>query len=539
MTNKEIRKTLLEMDKATDCKYDLTSLYEACKWDKKEDKDQLVKYIGNADPKKMNDFLSNQFDSSSASATLSECSSMPSNDLTEEEMKGMIDDVNNGEDHNPDVTMKKQFNERFMDLQGTVEDNIKLGSTVMGALGNMGLLASDDGEREDCEDDQETLNEKDESVNLPEYVTLHYDDLEVIDYVIPATWEEPEDVELTTIEYDYDADIDEVIDFLWWTMEDEDHPLMTAADGSDDPKAFAKLKQHIRDHIEEFVEQYKDKILEHFREAAENDANNYFGTGYRDYQRAEYFADQERDYDESLKEDWRDGTFTQKDYDEWEQKMMDRIWATEHSCLKVLKSHPEFKDQIKAFIVNARNTFANLLTSEKELVEGWFSDDDVEDDYEHTNLYGGDPMYCKHCGTKLIYDDGYPVCPECNKESAHRELSEQVNTVYYPVSFVGMRNIVGNEYANVEDAIVEAKANGYTHIAKETAQSSTDANPDRDYFKVADAERWFKKYVDVQKFSDVDKQEAFLKNHADYDGGMGELGPIAYKVSNAPHWRVR
>ena len=52
----------------------------------------------------------------------------------------------------------------------------------------------------------------------------------------------------------------------------------------------------------------------------------------------------------------------------------------------------------------------------KRLTEGHFSDDDVEDDIEHANLYGGDTMYCRDCGTKKKWDDGYSYCPKCNNE---------------------------------------------------------------------------------------------------------------------------
>lgn len=47
------------------------------------------------------------------------------------------------------------------------------------------------------------------------------------------------------------------------------------------------------------------------------------------------------------------------------------------------------------------------------------SDDIVNYDKYHTNLYGGDPEYCYNCGSKLIYDNDIDnfICPECiNKE---------------------------------------------------------------------------------------------------------------------------
>lgn len=45
-----------------------------------------------------------------------------------------------------------------------------------------------------------------------------------------------------------------------------------------------------------------------------------------------------------------------------------------------------------------------------------FSDDDVEDDYWHSQVYGGDSRYCNSCGSVKKYDeDGFSFCPECNR----------------------------------------------------------------------------------------------------------------------------
>lgn len=62
------------------------------------------------------------------------------------------------------------------------------------------------------------------------------------------------------------------------------------------------------------------------------------------------------------------------------------------------------------------NNLANESLSKQTLDEGWFSDDDFEDDMMHTDIYGGDPMYCRRCGGKLDYSDGdgYGFCPDCD-----------------------------------------------------------------------------------------------------------------------------
>ncbi len=57
MKRVNIRESLLEIDRATDCQYDLTSLYEACKLDD-EDKKKMVQYIeAHEEPAEMGKFL--------------------------------------------------------------------------------------------------------------------------------------------------------------------------------------------------------------------------------------------------------------------------------------------------------------------------------------------------------------------------------------------------------------------------------------------------------------------------------------------------
>ena len=57
-----IREALLELDRKTDARYDLTTLYEACKLDD-DDKQKLVKYIDAYDhPATINKFLSSKCD---------------------------------------------------------------------------------------------------------------------------------------------------------------------------------------------------------------------------------------------------------------------------------------------------------------------------------------------------------------------------------------------------------------------------------------------------------------------------------------------
>lgn len=48
--------------------------------------------------------------------------------------------------------------------------------------------------------------------------------------------------------------------------------------------------------------------------------------------------------------------------------------------------------------------------------------DDVEADYAHASLYGGDLTYCKHCGTRLERNEWGGYCPECDKDDIDQTL---------------------------------------------------------------------------------------------------------------------
>ena len=77
-----IKKSLLEMDKATDCKYDLTTLYESCNLDEKKKK-ELVKYVDAFDIDATNRFLSNEASNQGLMEEVAD-------DLTDEEVSKML-----------------------------------------------------------------------------------------------------------------------------------------------------------------------------------------------------------------------------------------------------------------------------------------------------------------------------------------------------------------------------------------------------------------------------------------------------------------
>ena len=86
-----IRESLLALDKKTSGKYELTTLYEACKLDEK-DKEQLVKYIDTKEPP----FMIGQFLTDKCAGCLGEA---VEDDATEADKMKFIDDINDGADH--------------------------------------------------------------------------------------------------------------------------------------------------------------------------------------------------------------------------------------------------------------------------------------------------------------------------------------------------------------------------------------------------------------------------------------------------------
>lgn len=77
-----IREALLDMDRATDCEFDLTSLYEACCLDDKK-KEKLVQYIDAYDIDATNKFLSNE-------ATSQGLMEEVADDLSDDELKDIM-----------------------------------------------------------------------------------------------------------------------------------------------------------------------------------------------------------------------------------------------------------------------------------------------------------------------------------------------------------------------------------------------------------------------------------------------------------------
>lgn len=105
-----IREALLELDRKTDARYDLTTLYEACKLDD-EDKQQLVKYIDAYDhPATINKFLSSKCDAITEALGDDDVSDMK-----------IIDEINDGGDHTLWSLMNK-FEDEDLQLKDLTED---------------------------------------------------------------------------------------------------------------------------------------------------------------------------------------------------------------------------------------------------------------------------------------------------------------------------------------------------------------------------------------------------------------------------------
>lgn len=105
-----IREALLELDRKTDARYDLTTLYEACKLDD-DDKQKLVKYIDAYDhPATINKFLSSKCDAITEALGDDDVSDMK-----------VIDEINDGGDRTLWSLMNK-FEDEDLQLKDLTED---------------------------------------------------------------------------------------------------------------------------------------------------------------------------------------------------------------------------------------------------------------------------------------------------------------------------------------------------------------------------------------------------------------------------------
>lgn len=105
-----IREALLELDRKTDARYDLTTLYEACKLDD-DDKQKLVKYIDAYDhPATINKFLSSKCDAITEALGDDDVSDMK-----------LIDEINDGGDRTLWNLMDK-FEDEDLQLKELKED---------------------------------------------------------------------------------------------------------------------------------------------------------------------------------------------------------------------------------------------------------------------------------------------------------------------------------------------------------------------------------------------------------------------------------
>ena len=105
-----IREALLELDRKTDARYDLTTLYEACKLDD-DDKQKLVKYIDAYDhPATINKFLSSKCDAITEALGDDDVSDMK-----------IIDEINDGGDQTLWSLMNK-FEDEDLQLKELTED---------------------------------------------------------------------------------------------------------------------------------------------------------------------------------------------------------------------------------------------------------------------------------------------------------------------------------------------------------------------------------------------------------------------------------
>lgn len=151
------------------------------------------------------------------------------------------------------------------------------------------------------------------------------------------------------------------------------------------------------------------------------------------------------------------------------------------SKLAAAKPQDEIDESVKEKPAEEELVESIKPTDKRTLDEGWFSDDDFEDDMMHTDIYGGDSMYCRDCGSKLDYSngDGYGFCPKCDPQDELEYVGEEsivegagevdlidaldIDTARFYV-YDAEDNIVSDPFEWFNDAIDFADENNYPTV---------------------------------------------------------------------------
>lgn len=101
-------------------------------------------------------------------------------------------------------------------------------------------------------------------------IVLHYDMLELNPPLEFSSWDDSEEVEIDVIEWDYTPGDDEVYSYFFDNLEKYDE-LKEFGEIETDEQEKA-CSDYINEHLPDLAEKYEEDLLEHFRDAAEEDA---------------------------------------------------------------------------------------------------------------------------------------------------------------------------------------------------------------------------------------------------------------------------
>lgn len=169
---------------------------------------------------------------------------------------------------------------------------------------------------------------------------------------------------------------------------------------------------------------------------------------------------------------------------------------------------------------------AKLISQIKETNESFVGEDEYDDDFDadiaHSNLCGGDTMYCRDCGTKKKWDDGYSYCPKCNEITESKSLNE-----YY--EFIKSKSVkdmdgFNTDYTMYKDVVTDK----YVFVFGD----NDIYGPEEGYFDwecdtEAEAEEWFNSY---NGFDDEDDDFGWAINEE-----AEEKSPIVHKKGDGSY----
>ena len=130
---------------------------------------------------------------------------------------------------------------------------------------------------------------------------------------------------------------------------------------------------------------------------------------------------------------------------------------------------------------------SKLFNKRGQFNESYVGDEDDWSDEELANIYGGDLTYCKDCGRRLSFGDGYSFCPNCNPEEGDVATNEW--------TFVDSKTVEDSDGFTTDYSWYRNSSGHHVMIFGDTElYSPEDTEPDAEFDSEDRAKEWFDTY---------------------------------------------